>query len=646
MKFADTELHPDLRAAIAAVGFSDLTPIQEQCLGPLLEGRDIAGISQTGTGKTLAFLLPVLNRIYLENVPGPIALVVTPTRELCLQIAEEAQRMLSGRSAEVVAIYGGEEYRKQEQALARAPSIIAATPGRLIDYMKQGKVDLGGLRYLILDEADRMFDMGFIRDVRYIMRHAPENAQTMLFSATLSYYVMRLAADYMKDPVEIRIESESVAVDKIDQRLLHLGRHEKDPYLVNQILAVPGMKAIVFSNYKHRVQHIVRVLQRKGIAATGISSLLDQKKRVRLLKDFKLGHYTVLVATDVASRGLDVDDITHVFNYDLPQDSESYVHRIGRTARAGKSGVSVSYCSEEDYENLPRIQRYLGVKIPVDELNTEYLQYPEGEREPFRDPNHRDEESEERGASTESRGDDSRSRGSRRRRGRGRSRESEAEVDGNRAEPEAELDDDIGNRRRGSGQRPSAEPMSVRERDRLVALHGAPDYEDEYRRPAGRGGRDSQHRRNGREERGNQGDRSGRSANSEEQGGGRRRGRGRRGRSNRERTDRQQKPGLWRRILAFFGIGRKKAAGTGRGESEESRRRRSRGGRGRSGERGERHRRGEPRAGGAQNGRQPDGAARSERSSSAESGEGQRNSRRRRRRGGRGRSRSAGEQSE
>ena len=394
MKFADLEVHPDLIRATTDMGFEDLTPIQEQCLTPALAGRDIAGIAQTGTGKTVAFLLPILHRILSEEAQGPAALIVTPTRELCLQIAEEAHKLTAHRELAVCAVYGGEQYRRQEEELAKNPAIIVATPGRLIDYMKQRKVETGRLRFLVLDEADRMFDMGFIRDVRYIMRHVPDDAQCMLFSATLSYYVLRLASDFMKDPHEVRIESESVAVDKIEQSLLHLGRDERDAYLVNTLLNTEGIRAIVFTNYRQQVQRLERLLQRYGIAATGISSLLDQKKRIRLLKGFKTGSYSVLVATDVASRGLDVEDVSHVFNYDLPQDGESYVHRIGRTARAGRSGVSMSFCSESDYENLPRIHRYINQKIPVAEPILEYLQMPQGQFEAFRDRDERKDQEE------------------------------------------------------------------------------------------------------------------------------------------------------------------------------------------------------------------------------------------------------------
>lgn len=422
MKFSELHIHPDIIRACTDAGFETLTEIQEKCLIPATQGRDIAGISQTGTGKTVAFLLPLLDRIVKDNLPGPAALIITPTRELCLQIAEEALKLTKHGPVSVSAVYGGEGYRKQEEELAKNPQIIVATPGRLIDYIKQGKIDLNKLHFLVLDEADRMFDMGFIRDIGFIMKKVPREAQTMLFSATLSYYVMRLAADFMNDPVEVRIEAETVAVDKIDQQLFHLGKDEKMPYLINQVLAVPGIRAIVFTNLRVYVSTIVNNLRRYGVHATGLSSMLDQKKRVRLLKDFKLGKYSVLVATDVASRGLDVDDITHVFNYDLPQDAESYVHRIGRTARAGRSGISISYCSEMDYEALPRVESYLGKKIPVKTVDVELLKFPAGQFTPFQEAHGERVEGEDRSdrdSNRDGRGG-GRNRGGRKRKGQDR----------------------------------------------------------------------------------------------------------------------------------------------------------------------------------------------------------------------------------
>ncbi len=377
MQFSQLTIHPELLAAIQDMQLDELTEIQEKTFRPAIEGCDLAGAAQTGTGKTIAFLMPILSRIFSEDFPTPTALVITPTRELCIQIAQEAEKLCKRHPIHILSLYGGEAYKAQEAALAKKPVLLVATPGRLVDYVKQNRIRIRTLSFLVLDEADRMFDMGFIRDVRFILRMLSPKAQIMLFSATLSYSAMRLAREYMKeDLVEIRTETKKVTVDAVEQQLYHLGRSEKGPYLFHQITAAKQAKVIVFTNFRHQVLEISRMLNNYAIPAQGISSLLDQKKRVRLLEAFKAGKYSVLVATDLASRGLDIDDLSHVFNYDLPQDAEAYVHRIGRTARAGKSGLSISYCSEADYEYLPRIQRYLGSKIPVFPINSAYLQFP------------------------------------------------------------------------------------------------------------------------------------------------------------------------------------------------------------------------------------------------------------------------------
>lgn len=377
MTFRDLGLEPRLLDSINLLGFETPTPIQTQCFPPADARKNIVGIAQTGTGKTLAFLLPIVNRIYRDGIDDPHCVILAPTRELCVQISEELERLTRSHPIRIATVYGGEGYNRQERELAANPHVIVATPGRLIDFMKQQKVPLRTVGVLVLDEADRMFDMGFIRDIRYVMRHIPEGSQVMLFTATMSYYVLRLVADFMGEPEQIKIDTDRVEVEKIDQQLYHLGVVEKMPYLVNTIRNTEGIKAIVFTNSRHRVQDIARVLCKYGVHATGISSLLDQKKRIHLLKSFKTGKYNVLVATDVASRGLDIDDITHVFNYDLPLDPESYVHRIGRTARAGKEGTAISFCSEMDYECLPRIEVLLEHKIPTKTMDPQLLIFPQ-----------------------------------------------------------------------------------------------------------------------------------------------------------------------------------------------------------------------------------------------------------------------------
>ena len=384
MKFTDLNIHENMLRVFDEIGYVELTPIQEKSIPFGLEGRDITGLAQTGTGKTLAFLIPIVNKILNENPEGPVALILAPTRELVMQICEEARRLLKYSDKKVSTIIGGTDYKEQLQDIEDKTEIIVATPGRLIDHIKSGKLSLANISFFVLDEADRMFDMGFIKDIRYVMKKCPDTKQVMLYSATLSYYVIRLASEYLKDPVEVSIESDKVVTDNIDQKLIHLGRDEKLPYLVNLILndQEEGL-GIIFTNLKMMVPEIVSRLSRFGIPATGISSLLDQKKRVRLLKDFKFGKYKYMVATDVASRGIDVDNIKVVYNYDLPMDTENYVHRIGRTARAGKKGRSVSFCSERDYAELEKIEKFLGNKLDTIQVEEVYLKFPEGEFTPF-----------------------------------------------------------------------------------------------------------------------------------------------------------------------------------------------------------------------------------------------------------------------
>jgi ATP-dependent RNA helicase RhlB len=380
MKFDELNIHESMLRVFQDIGYVELTPIQEKSIPFGLEGRDITGLAQTGTGKTLAFLIPIVNKILNENPVGPVALILAPTRELVMQICDEAKRLLKYSDKKVASFIGGTDYKEQLQDIEDKTEIIVATPGRLIDHIKSGKLSLSNISFFVLDEADRMFDMGFIKDIRYVMKKCPDNKQVMLFSATLSYYVIRLASEYLRDPVEVSIESDKVVTDNIDQKLIHLGRDEKLPYLVNMILqdTEEGL-GIIFTNLKVMVPEIVHRLSKFGIPATGISSLLDQKKRVRLLKDFKFGKYKYMVATDVASRGIDVDNIKVVYNYDLPMDTENYVHRIGRTARAGKKGRSVSFCSERDYVELEKIEKFLGDKLSTMQVEESFLKFPEGE---------------------------------------------------------------------------------------------------------------------------------------------------------------------------------------------------------------------------------------------------------------------------
>ncbi|TGL45944.1 DEAD/DEAH box helicase [Leptospira perdikensis] len=385
MKFNELPFHESLTKALDKIGYTELTPIQAKSIPFAMEGNDLTGLAQTGTGKTMAFLLPTLHRLLsaTEEEPLPYALVLAPTRELTIQIAEEAKKLLEFTDFGVATIIGGTDYKSQEQALGNKACLIVATPGRLIDFVKNHGLSLENIKVVILDEADRMFDMGFVQDLKYIFHKCKNRKQSLLFSATLSYEVVRLASKYLNDPIEVHINPEKVITERIDQSLLHLGREEKLPYLVNSLLhnEIEGL-GIIFTNYKMNIPKIVSTLRKFGITATGLSSELDQKKRIRLLRDFKEGKYKYLIATDVASRGIDIENIDVVYNYDLPQDAENYVHRIGRTARAGRKGMSIGFCSETDYTELERIERYLNSKIPIAEIREEHLEFPKGEFTP------------------------------------------------------------------------------------------------------------------------------------------------------------------------------------------------------------------------------------------------------------------------
>lgn len=385
MKFEELSLHPKLLSAIQEIGYTELTPIQEKSIPHGLEGKDITGLAQTGTGKTVAFLIPVVHTILTKNIQKVSALVLAPTRELTIQIADEAKKLLKHSDGiRAVPIIGGTDYKSQNKDLEGLNGIIVATPGRLIDMVKSGSIDISNVEFFVLDEADRMLDMGFIQDIRWLLHKCKNRKQTLLFSATLSVEVMRLAYRFLNEPVEIQINPEKIITERIDQKIVHLGREEKIPYMTNLIVnSKDEGQGIIFTNYKANIPKIVYTLRKYGIPITGISSELDQKKRLRLLRDFKSGKYRYMVATDVASRGIDVENIDIVYNYDLPQDTENYVHRIGRTARAGRMRKAIGFCSESDYVELEKIEKYLKQKIEILEVNEEYIQFPTGEFPPF-----------------------------------------------------------------------------------------------------------------------------------------------------------------------------------------------------------------------------------------------------------------------
>ncbi|MEJ2520211.1 MAG: DEAD/DEAH box helicase [Desulfuromonadales bacterium] len=370
MKFTDLDLPQNVMQGIAQVGFVDLTPVQEESIPLALRGRDVAAQAQTGTGKTAAFLIALFTRLLNNPAPskqGPRALVVAPTRELVVQICADAEGLGAHCPFKVQPIFGGVDYEKQRRALQVGVDVIVATPGRLIDYIKQNVFSLKHIEALVIDEADRMFDMGFIRDLRYILRKLPpfEKRQTMLFSATLSQRVMELAYEFMNLAEKVSIEPEQVTAERVEQIVYHVARREKFPLLLGLLKKEPeDLRVMIFVNTKKEGEHLSGRLRINDFKVAYLSGDIAQKKRLRIIEDFKSGKLNLLVATDVASRGLHVEDVTHVVNYDLPQDAEDYVHRIGRTARAGAGGKSISFADEDLAYFLPDIEEYIGQKIP------------------------------------------------------------------------------------------------------------------------------------------------------------------------------------------------------------------------------------------------------------------------------------------
>jgi len=371
MKFTELNLPAEVLQGIEKVGFTDLTPVQEESIPLALSGQDVAGQAQTGTGKTAAFLISLYTRLLRSDKgkkgKGPRALVLAPTRELVVQIVADAEGLGAFCPFKVQAIFGGVDYDKQRTALREGVDVIVATPGRLIDYLKQRVFSLDHVEALVIDEADRMFDMGFIKDLRFILRRLPpfEKRQTMLFSATLSHRVMELAYEFMDLAKKVQIEPEQVTAEKVEQVLYHASRREKFGLLLGLLKKEEAAERVmIFVNTKREAEHLTDRLKVNEFKAAVISGDIPQNKRMRILADFKEGKLNFLVATDVASRGLHIDGVTHVINYDLPQDAEDYVHRIGRTARAGAIGKAISFADEDLVFHLPDIEEYIGRKIP------------------------------------------------------------------------------------------------------------------------------------------------------------------------------------------------------------------------------------------------------------------------------------------
>ena len=363
---------PDvLMSAIRDLGFVQMTPIQAQALPTMLKGDDVAGQAQTGTGKTACFLLATLDTLLRTSRPAdgsPRALAIAPTRELAIQIASDCESLTTYTDIKHTVVCGGLPWGGQAKALEGGTDVVVGTPGRLLDMMRAGKLKLSRVEVLIIDEADRMFDMGFIDDLAAIMRHvpAPGKRQAMLFSATLSHDVMRLASRWLVTPTRFTVEPEKgVAAERIEQRLYHVSSRDKVSLLMGLLQREQPVRTMIFVNRKVDGEELAWRLSHNGFETVYLSGDLPQKKRLRIVEALKAGQIVTLVATDVASRGIHVDDVSHVFNYDLPQDAEDYVHRIGRTARAGASGKAITLACEDTVGALPAVEKLLGKPIPV-----------------------------------------------------------------------------------------------------------------------------------------------------------------------------------------------------------------------------------------------------------------------------------------
>jgi len=373
MEFSTLDLPAEVMNGIREAGFVTATPIQEAALPLALRGKDVAGQSQTGTGKTAAFLIAAFTRLLREGElrPGhgsePRVLIIAPTRELVVQIESDARLLGKHTPFRILAVFGGIDYNRQREALAAGCDLLVGTPGRLIDYLKQHIWSPRRVEVLVIDEADRMFDMGFIADLRFILRRLPppERRQSFLFSATLSFRVLELTWEFMNNPSQITIMPQQKTAERVEQTLYHVGREEKFPLLLG-LMRREGDRFLIFSNTREEARRLEDRLVRNGWDARALTGDVDQKRRLRIINDFKEGNLPVLVATDVASRGLHIEAVSHVINWDLPQDAEDYVHRIGRTARAGAAGRAIGLVDEASALNLEAIEKFIGQKIPVE----------------------------------------------------------------------------------------------------------------------------------------------------------------------------------------------------------------------------------------------------------------------------------------
>jgi ATP-dependent RNA helicase RhlB len=379
VQFSSLELDSRILSGLESAKFTHATPIQALTLPPALEGNDVAGQAQTGTGKTAAFLLVIFNQLLKQRSEGygnnPRSFILAPTRELAIQIHRDAVSLGADTGLRFGLAYGGVDYEKQRTTLKNGVDILIGTPGRLIDYFKQKVYNLKYIEVVVLDEADRMFDLGFIDDIRFLLRRMPppSERQSMLFSATLSHRVMELAYEHMNSPETLTVETEQVTADLVEQKVYYPANEEKLPLLIGLMRALESHHSMVFTNTRAAADRVGRTLNANGILAAVISGRVRQEKRQKLLKRFHDGDVPVLVATDVAARGLHIPDVTHVFNFDLPQDAPDYVHRIGRTARLGAKGDAISFACEDYAFHLPEIEEFIGYSIDTDSADPETM---------------------------------------------------------------------------------------------------------------------------------------------------------------------------------------------------------------------------------------------------------------------------------
>ncbi|MDU2065575.1 MAG: DEAD/DEAH box helicase [Sporomusaceae bacterium] len=363
-KFKQLGIEEDLLVSLERQKVTEPTQIQSQAIPPLLAGRDVIAQAQTGTGKTFAFLLPLLQKVN-PRLGHPQALVLAPTRELALQVSREAQKIAESRGIKVLSIYGGVDTQKQKNQLAAKAQVLVGTPGRILDHWRREQVQLRGVRYLVLDEADTMLSMGFMEEVELIFAETSEKKQTSLFSATLPDLVRGLAKQYLKDPLSIVVATPTVTLPEIDQQLVLVNNDNKGALVVSLLQKHRPYLAIVFCLTKQRSQEAALYLASVGIECEELNGDLSQNKREQVMKRFRAAKFQVLVATDLAARGLDVEGVTHIYNYDIPHDSDTYIHRIGRTGRAGEKGLAVTFATARDRQYVAMIEKAIGKKLPV-----------------------------------------------------------------------------------------------------------------------------------------------------------------------------------------------------------------------------------------------------------------------------------------